>query len=70
MSHVPTVLKSDRSVFDKMLPVDDNDSKRANWSESVGLPIARSKLVREFNIHKVEVNLPFTQIKITVVHKK
>ena len=24
MSHVPTVLKSDRSVFDKMLPVDDN----------------------------------------------
>ena len=25
MSHVPTVLKSDRSVFDKMLPVDDND---------------------------------------------
>ena len=23
MSHVPTVLKSDRSVFDKMLPVDD-----------------------------------------------
>ena len=26
MSHVPTVLKSDRSVFDKMLPVDDNDT--------------------------------------------
>ena len=25
MSHVPTVLKSDRSVFDKMLPVDDNE---------------------------------------------
>ena len=25
MSHVPTVLKADRSVFDKMLPVDDND---------------------------------------------
>ena len=24
MSHVPTVLKSDRSVFDKMFPVDDN----------------------------------------------
>ena len=24
MSHVPTVLKSDRSVFDKMLLVDDN----------------------------------------------
>ena len=24
MSHVPTVLKSDRSVSDKMLPVDDN----------------------------------------------
>ena len=24
MSHVPTVLKSDRSVFDKMLRVDDN----------------------------------------------
>ena len=24
MSHVPTVLKSDRSVFDKMLPVDDD----------------------------------------------
>ena len=24
MSHVPTVLKSDRSVFDEMLPVDDN----------------------------------------------
>ena len=24
MSHVPTVLKSDRSVFDKMLPVNDN----------------------------------------------
>ena len=24
MSQVPTVLKSDRSVFDKMLPVDDN----------------------------------------------
>ena len=24
MSHVPTVLKSDRSVFDKMLPVDVN----------------------------------------------
>ena len=28
MSHVPTVLKSDRSVFDKMLPVDDNDLSR------------------------------------------
>ena len=28
MSHVPTVLKSDRSVFDKMLPVDDNDQLR------------------------------------------
>ena len=28
MSHVPTVLKSDRSVFDKMLPVDDNGNKR------------------------------------------
>ena len=27
MSHVPTVLKSDRSVFDKMLPVDDNGIK-------------------------------------------
>ena len=27
MSHVPTVLKSDRSVFDKMLPVDDNGVK-------------------------------------------
>ena len=26
MSHIPTVLKSDRSVFDKMLPVDDNGS--------------------------------------------
>ena len=25
MSHVPTVLKSDRSVFDKMLAVDDNE---------------------------------------------
>ena len=24
MSNVPTVLKSDRSVFDEMLPVDDN----------------------------------------------
>ena len=29
MSHVPTVLKSDRSVFDKMLPVDDNGSYSA-----------------------------------------
>ena len=28
MSHVPTVLKSDRSVFDKMLPVDDNGCPR------------------------------------------
>ena len=27
MSHVPTVLKSDRSVFDKMLLVDDNGVK-------------------------------------------
>ena len=27
MSHVPTVLKSDRSVFDKMLSVDDNDDE-------------------------------------------
>ena len=27
MSHVPTVLKSDKSVFDKMLPVDDNGPK-------------------------------------------
>ena len=27
MSNVPTVLKSDRSVFDKMLPVDDNALK-------------------------------------------
>ena len=24
MSHVPTMLKSDRSVFEKLLPVDDN----------------------------------------------
>ena len=32
MSHVPTVLKSDRSVFDKMLPVDDN----AKICEEVG----------------------------------
>ena len=35
MSHVPTVLKSDRSVFDKVLPVDDNGlssvSKGAQW---------------------------------------
>ena len=30
MSHVPTVLKSDRSVFDKMLPVDDNESIHAH----------------------------------------
>ena len=29
MSHVPTVLKSDRSIFDKMLPVDDNEEKGA-----------------------------------------
>ena len=28
MSHVPTALKSDRSVFDKMLPVDDNVVQR------------------------------------------
>ena len=27
MTHVPTVLKSDRSVFDKMLPVDDNATR-------------------------------------------
>ena len=27
MSHVPTVLKSDRSVFDKMLLVDDNANR-------------------------------------------
>ena len=27
MSHVPTVLKSDRSVFDKMLPADENESR-------------------------------------------
>ena len=30
MSHVPTVLKSDRSVFDKMLPDDDNGFKYTN----------------------------------------
>ena len=30
MSHVPTVLKSDRSVFDKMLPVDDNAESNDN----------------------------------------
>ena len=30
MSHVPIVLKSDRSVFDKMLPVDDNESLTTN----------------------------------------
>ena len=30
MSHVPTVLKSDRSVFDKMLPVDDNGFSRSD----------------------------------------
>ena len=35
MSHVPTVLKSDRSVFDKMLPVDDNGSI-PGFSQSVG----------------------------------
>ena len=28
MSHVPTVLKSDRSVFDEMLLVDDNANMR------------------------------------------
>ena len=37
MSHVPTVLKSDRSVFDKMLPVHDNGplSKLFKWFRSV-----------------------------------
>ena len=46
MSHVPTVLKSDRSVFDKMLPVDDNGfgcfivSASASALYSVGLVTA------------------------------
>ena len=31
MSHVPTVLKSDRSVFDKMPPVGDNGVHNGNW---------------------------------------
>ena len=31
MSHVPTVLKSDRSVFDKMFPVDDNGLVRGRY---------------------------------------
>ena len=30
MSHVPTMLKSDRLVFEKMLPVDDNASPLEN----------------------------------------
>ena len=42
MSHVPTVLKSDRSVFDKMLPVDDNVSDRCHCVVSLSKNINSS----------------------------
>ena len=41
MSHVPTVLKLGRSVFDKMLPVDDNDSNAYNMLLQANAPTYR-----------------------------
>ena len=45
MSHVPTVLKSDRSVFDKMLPVDDNDHRLVPHVDKAPLPLRILRLV-------------------------
>ena len=54
MSHVPIVLKSDRSVFDKMLPVDDNggvfcynaETKMSKiWTQVRLLPISSLNMV-------------------------
>ena len=36
MSHVPTLLKSDRSVFDKILPVDDNVNDTSAFQDGGG----------------------------------
>ena len=53
MSHVPTVLKSDRSVFDKMLPVDDNDR----------LTLTCCILVVTFDVYGQPLKTVWTKIK-------
>ena len=50
MSHVPTVLKSDKSVFDKMLPVDDS-------AETLTIPCS---LITEYQRKKAE--MPFLRV--------
>ena len=63
MSHVPTVLKSDRSVFDKMLPVDDNESRLAKCRQIsiFAMPVAFTGKYREImeNTGKYDLQ-PFT----------
>ena len=63
MSHVPTVLKSDRTVFDKMLPVDDNASARV-------LPVCDNELLTKHNVNSllaVSTVLVFYTMQVSVV---
>ena len=51
MSHVPTVLKSDRSVFDKMLPGDDNAAVViGGWGIYMLIIAPRAPVYRNWNL--------------------
>ena len=61
MSHVPTVLKSDRSVFDKMLPVDDN--------EFTSGPLLGQIHIRPARYNETFLMLNSTEHEISTAHK-
>ena len=61
MSHVPTVLKSDRSVFDKMLPVDDN----AFWAAQMCVHFMKVLTVYTLTSHVL--TLPLKRISQKVI---
>ena len=67
MSHVPTVLKSDRSVFNKMLPFDDNGLHNHLKSYSaVQVNFNWLHLRNEFNIRKVHGIINTSKASLTL----
>ena len=68
MSHVPTVLKSDRSVFDKMLPVDDNGATclgKLLISDNSVRPLASKNLAFSLLYHDNQV-LPHYNLALQI----